>query len=42
VEVYKLGEVKVDSGSKGKLLSLLRLFDSEEPTMKKFIVEMIG
>lgn len=42
VDVYRQAELKVDSGSKGKLLALLRLFDSEEPTRKKFIGEMIG
>jgi hypothetical protein len=42
VDVYKQAELKPDSGSKGKLLALLRLFDSEEPTRKKFIGEMIG
>jgi len=42
VEVYKQAEMKPDAGNKGKLLSLLRLFGSEEPTRKKFIGEMIG
>ncbi|KAG4419448.1 hypothetical protein IFR04_007405 [Cadophora malorum] len=42
VDVYRQAELKVDSGSKGKLLALLRLFDSDEPTRKKFIGEMIG
>jgi hypothetical protein len=40
--VYKQAELKPDAGNKGKLLTLLRLFDSEEPTRKKFIGEMIG
>ena len=31
-----------DASSKGKLLTLLRLFDPEEPTRKKFIGEAIG
>mgnify|MGYP003662482894 FL=1 len=42
MDVYRQAELKVDSGSKGKLLALLRLFDSDEPTRKKFIGEMIG
>jgi len=42
IEVYKQAELKPDSGSKGKLLTLLRQFDSEEPTRKKFIGEMMG
>jgi hypothetical protein len=40
--VYKQAELKPDSRNKGKLLTLLRLFDSEEPTRKRFISEMIG
>lgn len=31
-----------DAANKGKLLALLRLFDAEEPTRKKFINEMIA
>lgn len=42
VEVYKQAELKPNSSNKGKLLALLRLFDSEEPTRKKFIGEVIG
>lgn len=42
IEVYKQAQLKPDSSSKGKLLTLLRLFDSEEPTRKRFITEMIG
>ena len=42
VDVYKQAELKPDSRNKGKLLTLLRQFDSEEPTRKKFIGEMIG
>jgi len=42
VDVYKQAELKPDSGNKGKLLSLLRSFDSEEPTRKKFVDDMIG
>lgn len=41
VDVYKQAELKPDSGNKGKLLALLRQFDSEEPTRKKFISEVI-
>ena len=41
VDVYKQAELKPDSSNKGKLLTLLRQFDSEEPTRKKFIAEMI-
>ncbi|KAK0636279.1 hypothetical protein B0T17DRAFT_613035 [Bombardia bombarda] len=37
VDVYKQAELKPDSAAKGRLLTLLRLFDSEEPTRKKFI-----
>ncbi|KUJ19980.1 DUF410-domain-containing protein [Mollisia scopiformis] len=42
IETYKQAELKPDATSKGKLLTLLRLFDSEEPTRKKFIGEMIA
>jgi hypothetical protein len=42
VEVYRDAELKPDASNKGKLLTLLRLFDGEEPTRKKFIGEMIG
>jgi hypothetical protein len=42
IDVYKQAELKPDSGNKGKLLTLLRIFDSEEPTRKKFIDDMIG
>src|SRR6202042_1145350 len=42
VDVYKQAELAPDATNKGKLLTLLRLFDSEEPTRKKFIGEMIG
>jgi hypothetical protein len=41
VDVYKQAELKPDPSNKGKLLTLLRQFDSEEPTRKKFITEMI-
>lgn len=42
VDVYKQAGLKPDPVNKGKLLTLLRLFDSEEPTRKKFLGEMIG
>jgi hypothetical protein len=42
IDVYKQAELRPDAGNKGKLLVLLRLFDPEEPTRKKFIGEMIG
>ena len=42
VDVYKQAELAPEATNKGKLLTLLRLFDSEEPTRKKFIGEMIG
>jgi len=42
IDVYRQAELKPDAGNKGKLLVLLRLFDPEEPTRKKFIGEMIG
>ncbi|TQS38704.1 hypothetical protein Golomagni_00786 [Golovinomyces magnicellulatus] len=41
VDVYNKAELKPDPSNKGKLLALLRLFDSDEPTRKKFIGEMI-
>ncbi|KAB5545716.1 hypothetical protein GE09DRAFT_217238 [Coniochaeta sp. 2T2.1] len=42
VDVYKQAELKPDSNPKGKLLTLLRLFDSQEPTRKKYIGEVIA
>ncbi|KAH8588380.1 duf410 domain-containing protein [Bisporella sp. PMI_857] len=42
VDVYKQAELKPDSSNKGKLLTLLREFDSEEPTRKKYIGEIIN
>lgn len=42
VETYKQAELKPDSASKGKLLTCLRLFDSGEPTRKKYIGEIIA
>ncbi|KAI1498532.1 hypothetical protein F5X99DRAFT_318244 [Biscogniauxia marginata] len=42
VDTYKQAELKPDSVTKGRLLTCLRLFDSEEPTRKKYIGEMIA
>ncbi|KAI5924296.1 hypothetical protein F4810DRAFT_135839 [Camillea tinctor] len=42
VDVYKQAELKPDAASKGRLLTCLRLFDSEEPTRKKYIGEMMA
>ncbi|XDG01951.1 hypothetical protein ABKA04_001566 [Annulohypoxylon sp. FPYF3050] len=42
VDIYKQAELKPDSATKGRLLTCLRLFDSEEPTRKKYIGEMIA
>jgi hypothetical protein len=42
IEVYRQAELRPDSGNKGKLLTLLRQFDAEEPTRKKFVGEMIA
>ncbi|KAI2473709.1 DUF410-domain-containing protein [Annulohypoxylon bovei var. microspora] len=41
VDIYKQAELKPDSVTKGRLLTCLRLFDSEEPTRKKYIGEMM-
>lgn len=42
VDVYKQAELKPDATSKGRLLTCLRLFESGEPTRKKFVGEMIA
>ncbi|OAA58960.1 DUF410 domain containing protein [Niveomyces insectorum RCEF 264] len=42
VDVYKQAELAPDAANKGRLLTCLRLFDSEEPTRKKYITEMIA
>ena len=42
VDVYKQAELVPDATNKGRLLTCLRLFDSEEPTRKKYIGEMLG
>lgn len=41
VDVYRQAAQKPDATAKGRLLTCLRLFDSEEPTRKKFIKVMI-
>ncbi|KAK3358964.1 hypothetical protein B0T25DRAFT_81482 [Lasiosphaeria hispida] len=41
VDVYNKSAQAPEAASKGKVLTCLRLFDSEEPTRKKFIKEMI-
>lgn len=42
VDIYMQAELKPDPNTKGRLLTCLRLFDSEEPTRKKYIGEMIS
>ncbi|KAI1367562.1 hypothetical protein F5Y08DRAFT_58745 [Xylaria arbuscula] len=42
VDTYKQAELKPDPTTKSKLLTCLRLFDSEEPTRKKYISEIIA
>lgn len=42
VDTYKQAELKPDPATKSKLLTCLRLFDSEEPTRKKYIAEIIS
>ncbi|KAI8952440.1 hypothetical protein F4801DRAFT_218433 [Xylaria longipes] len=42
IDTYKQAELKPDPATKSKLLTCLRLFDSEEPTRKKYIVEIIS
>lgn len=42
VDVYKQAELTPDSTSRGRLLTCLRLFDTEEPTRKRFITDMMG
>ncbi|KAK1835790.1 Golgi to ER traffic protein 4 [Podospora conica] len=41
VDVYRQAAQRPDAAAKGRLLTCLRLFDSEEPTRKKFIKVMI-
>ncbi len=41
IDTYEKAELKPDAGSKGRLLTCLRLFDGEEPTRKKFVAGMI-
>ena len=42
LDAYKQAELKPDTASKGRLLSLLRAFPEEEPTMKRYVSEMVG
>ncbi|KAJ1329488.1 Get4 family protein [Microdochium nivale] len=42
VDTYKQAELKPDPTAKGRLLTCLRLFPTEEPTRKKYIGEMIA
>ncbi|KAI0196521.1 hypothetical protein EV127DRAFT_476580 [Xylaria flabelliformis] len=42
IDTYKQAELKPDPNTKSKLLTCLRLFDSEEPTRKKYIGEIIS
>jgi golgi to ER traffic protein 4 len=42
IDTYKQAELKPDPTTKGKLLTCLRLFDSEEPTRRKYIGEIIS
>ncbi|PHH65003.1 hypothetical protein CDD81_3640 [Ophiocordyceps australis] len=42
VDVYRQAELKADAEAKGRLLTCLRLFDSDEPTRRKFINEMMS
>ncbi|KAI6250884.1 Golgi to ER traffic protein 4 [Erysiphe necator] len=42
IEVYIQAELSPDSDNKAKLVTLLHLFDSDEPTRKKFVGAMIG
>ncbi|KAI9808530.1 MAG: hypothetical protein M1825_003678 [Sarcosagium campestre] len=42
IDVFKTSELKPSTTSKGKVLSLLRLFPHQEPTRKRFIGEMIS
>ncbi|TKA82453.1 hypothetical protein B0A49_00053 [Cryomyces minteri] len=42
LEVYNKAELKPDAANKAKLLELLRSFPPDEPTLKRFVGEMIG
>lgn len=42
VDVYEKAELAPDATNKGRLLTCLRLFDSEEPTRKKFVDKSVG
>jgi hypothetical protein len=41
VDTYRQAGQKPDGGSRGRLLTCLRLFDREEPMRRKFVKEMI-
>ncbi len=42
IDVLSKAEKKVDAGTRGKLLGLLRAFPRGEVTRKKYVAEMIG
>lgn len=42
MEVYNKAEIRVESASKARLLSLLRGFPNGEPTRKRFVGECLG
>lgn len=42
LEVYNESELKVDANSKSKLIELIPLFDSKEPTLKQVSIETIN
>ncbi|KAI0205423.1 hypothetical protein F4808DRAFT_284399 [Astrocystis sublimbata] len=42
LDTYKQAEFQPDDATKSKLLTCLRLFDSEEPTRKRYIGELIA
>ena len=42
VDVYQKAELKPDATSRGRLLTVLRLFAAGEPTRKKFIGEAVA
>jgi golgi to ER traffic protein 4 len=42
IDVYNKAEVKPDAASKARALSVLRAFPKDEPTMKRFVNEMIA
>ena len=42
MDVYKQAELKPDSASKSRILSLLRAFPRGDPTRKRFVGEAVG